>query len=132
MTDRVLYANFNWSGGRHRFALPMDYASVLWHQLPDPHPRLRRLLSGEWDIHDVTLSVRAGLIGGRAFLATDTTALDAIIDEHIIRKPLAEGAVLAKAILLVALFGVPKRIADAGVTPAEIVNAATSAEPVEG
>ncbi|MBJ7319340.1 MAG: gene transfer agent family protein [Brevundimonas sp.] len=111
MTTNVLYAQIQWSGGEHKFSLPMHDEWPLRHGLNDPYPRLKRILDGEWTVIDVVEVVRAGLIGGRAFKAADP-ALTLMVRDHVEKRPLAEGAALAKAILMAAVFGIPAEIAD--------------------
>lgn len=124
--DRVLYAHFTWAGGTHRFALPMDdnALGLQWHGVQDPHPRLRRLLTGAWTVDDIVATVRGGLIGGRSFSAY-SVALQDTIRRHVTAQPLADNLPLAKAILLVALFGVPKKLADTAVDASVVADVAT-------
>lgn len=128
MIDKALHATFNWAGGTHRFALPMEETHGLHqrHGVTDPHPRLHRLLTHGWSVEDVTGTIRGGLIGGRSFKALDPE-LDSVIRTHVLRRPLAEGATLARAILLVALFGVPADTADTPVDAATVGDTATDA-----
>ena len=128
MTDRALYATFTWAGGTHRFALPMEEMSGLpqRHGVSDPHPRLRRLLTGYWTVDDVSGTIRAGLVGGTAYRAL-SPALEAVIGDHVLKRPLAESVPLAKAILLVALFGIPAEMAGRPVDAATVADAATEA-----
>lgn len=128
MTDRVLYAHFLWAGGSHRFALPMEFHPGLTnipqrHGVDDPQPRLSRLLLNANNVADVVGTIRGGLIGGRAFAAGKD--LDAVVRRHVLQQPLAASATLAKAILLVAIFGIPKGLADAAMDPSDIVSQAT-------
>ncbi|MGH6978068.1 MAG: hypothetical protein ACRED4_02045 [Brevundimonas sp.] len=127
MTERVLHARFRWAGGEHRFALPMAYhpgmSGFQRHGIEDPQARLKRLLLNENTVNDVFDVVRGGLIGGKAMpLGRD---LDEFMLKHVVRRPLAEGTVLAKAILLVAIFGIPEGLADTVLHPADIVAEAT-------
>lgn len=131
MTERVLHARFRWAGGVHRFALPMrDFHGMTGmpqtHGVDDPHARLRRLLTGFWTVNDVVGAIKGGLIGGRSFRRL-SPELDAIIDMHVLKRPLAESVPLAKAILLVALFGIPAELADKVVDAATVADAATEA-----
>ncbi len=128
MTDRALYATFTWAGGTHRFALPMEEMGGLpqRHGVNDPHPRLRRLLTGYWTVPDVSETIRGGLVGGKAYRALSPT-LEAVIKDHVLKRPLAESVPLAKAILLVALFGIPADMADRAVDAATVADAATEA-----
>lgn len=126
MTDRALHATFTWAGGTHRFALPMEATGGLpqRHGVGDPHPRLRRLLTGYWTVPDVSETIRGGLVGGKAFRAL-SPGLEAIIADHVLKRPLAESVPLAKAILLVALFGIPAELADKAVEASTVADAAT-------
>lgn len=128
MADRALYAHFTWDGGTHRFALPMrDHLGIAfqWHSVHDPFPRLRRLLADAWTVDDVAGTIKGGLIGGGAFKAHDT-ALTLLINDHVLSRPLADSLPLAKAILLVALFGVPTDMAGRAVDASEVADAATA------
>lgn len=127
MTDRVLYAHFKWAGGTHRFSLPMrDHMGIAFqhHGIHDPFPRLRRLLTDAWTVEDVAGTIRGGLIGGGAFKAHDTE-LTLLLSDHVLSRPLADSLPLAKAILLVAIFGVPADMADSPVDAATVADAAT-------
>lgn len=127
MTDRALHAHFTWAGGSHRFALPMrDHMGLAFqhHGVNDPFPRLRRLLTDAWTVDDVVGTIKGGLIGGKAFKAHDT-ALTLLMSDHVLSRPLADNLPLAKAILLVALFGVPAEMADSPVDASEVADAAT-------
>lgn len=114
MTERVLHAHFAWAGGHHRFALPLDERSVMWHQVRDPHPRLKRFIAGDWTIDDVSGTIRGGLIGGRS---ADLATANELVAAHVHTRPLAESGALAKAILMVALFGIPAEWAE---TPVDV------------
>ena len=127
MTDRALHATFIWAGGTHRFALPMQRAHGLnfqHHGVTDPHPRLRRLLTGLWSVSDVVETVRGGLVGGKAYKNL-SPALDDVLKAHVLQRPLAESVPLAKAILMVALFGIPVDLADKAVAASAVADAAT-------
>ena len=49
-----------------------------------------------------------------------------LMNDHVLSRPLAYSLPLAKAILLVALFGVPVEMADSPVDASEVADAATS------
>lgn len=137
MTDRVLHATFNWRGGTHRFALPMGGAFMtsganggppqLWaeHGVMDPHARLRRLLLGLSTVDDVAQTIRGGLIGGGQF-RRKVADVEKLVRDHVLLRPLAESTPLAKAILLVALFGVSPEVADTPVDASAVADAATA------
>lgn len=128
MTDRALHATFTWAGGTHRFALPMQHNHGLnfqAHGVIDPHARLRRLLTGDWTVRDVADTIRGGLVGGKAFKNL-SPMLDDTIKKNVLARPLAASVPLAKAILLVALFGVPADLADEAVDASEVADAATT------
>ena len=120
MTTTVLHAHIQWSGGEHKFALPMHDEWPLRHGLTDPYPRVKRILEGDWTVIDVVEVVRARLIGGRSFKAYDP-ALTLMVRDHVERRPLAEGAALAKVILMAAIFGVPVEIADKPQSAVEVL-----------
>lgn len=127
MTARALHATFTWAGGTHRFALPMEHDHGLnfqRHGVTDPHPRLRRLLTGAWSVRDVADTIRGGLVGGKGFKNL-SPALDDAIKLNVLNRPLAESVPLAKAILLVALFGIPADLADKAVDASTVADAAT-------
>lgn len=128
MTDRVLYAHFRWAGGTHRFALPMEFHAGLptlpqKHGISDPQPRLSRLLLNANNVADVVATIRGGLIGGKAHKPGEE--LDRVVLKSVLQQPLAPSATLAKAILLVAIFGIPKGLADTAMDPSDIVSQAT-------
>lgn len=125
MTEYALHARLIWAGGTHRFALPYLDGGLSRHMINDPHPRLRRILTGQWTAPDVVDTIEQALLHGRNGFTNDRVSLTAIMREHVLSRPLAEAAVVAKAVLLVALFGIPKHLADKAVPAETIANSAT-------
>lgn len=93
-----------WNGGEHTFRLAIGE----WVQLQEkcdigPPELLARLGEGRWRIHDVRETIRLGLIGGGMKPADANILVQRNVDE----RPLIENVMVARAIVIASLVGVP-------------------------
>ena len=130
---KAAHIRLSWAGGVHRFRLDFETgdASLFspYHGL-ELHDReravLQRLVSADWGVDDVRVPIRLGLIGGGDFApaasmkASPWKAVDDLVAEHVLRRPLSESVPLAQTILLAAIVGVDPALADRGLSPVEM------------
>lgn len=137
MTEKVTHIRLNWAGGEHCFKLDFDPpAEPRGTEAFSPyyglglHDRertvLQRLVSADWGVDDVKVPIRLGLIGGgdfapdRSLTAPPWAEVDALIAEHVLRRPLADSVPLAQTILLAAIVGVDPALAERGLEPVQM------------
>lgn len=93
------------AGDECEFALKIDQILALETRLDSGISEvLGRLSSGRWRLADIREVIRLGLIGGGA------TAVDArrLVDAHVVPGALAEHLLIAQAIVMAAVAGVPR------------------------
>ena len=129
-----------WRGGRTRFQI--DVAAWLLTETAANRLRevLGRLTVGAWSAGDVINTIAAGLKGQmksgaelydreaiaagiRAGKSGQANEVDSLVSQHVRAHPLGESVELAQAILIAAIYGLPREVADAGLTPAKLVSA---------
>lgn len=133
--EKVTHIRLAWAGGVHRFKIdqeatvsPSDLRAAIYEgERPRLHDRehaiLLRLAGGGWGLDDVVTPIRVGLIGGGEFRpnrrldASTWGAVDELIAEHVLRRPLMESLPLAQTILLATIVGIDPALAERGVAP---------------
>lgn len=75
-----------------------------------PQTLLRRLISGDWFVDDIRETIRLGLIGGGAEMAT----AQRLIGRHIDDEPLVDAVFPAVLLLMAAISGPPGKAAPSG------------------
>ncbi len=137
---KATHVVLTWAGGRTRFEI--DVAAWLLTETAANRLRevLGRLTVGAWGVGDVVNTIAAGLKGptaagaglyDREALATAVRAgngvgeneVERLVARHVRAHPLGESVELAQAILIAAIYGLPREVADAGMTPAKLVAA---------
>lgn len=96
--------DLTWAGGEHTFLLNIDLLRALQVKCDaGPMHILQRLSVGEWFVDDIIEPIRLGLEGGGA----GKDEARRLIARHIGNdEPLTSFVLLAKAILMAALYGV--------------------------
>ncbi len=91
-----------WAGGIHDFHLPIEMLRALQERC-DAGPQwiLARLSSGQWYVDDVVSVVKLGLEGG----GLDKSEARKLVKLHVEDRPLTESVLLAKGIMVAALYG---------------------------
>lgn len=96
-------ATFTWGGGVQRtFRLGIGQLRELQEATGiGPLRLLNRIKTGDWQVGDLTNTIRIGLIGG----GTDSNSALALVAAYVENRPLIESVVPAARILMAALFG---------------------------
>lgn len=130
---KATHIKLKWAGGLHRFALDFTKRDSLQAvtAMTDTrlHDRVRemlgRLVEGRWGVEDITGPIRVGLIQGGDFkpsrdMLHPWKAVDDLVNQHVLSRPLAESVPLAQTVLLAAIVGVDPDLADAGLEPVQV------------
>lgn len=93
-----------WAGGEHRFHMEIEHLRALQDRCDaGPEWILARLSSRQWFVDDVTSTVRLGLEGG----GMEKDEARKLVKKFVEDRPLTESVVVARAVLMLALYGDP-------------------------